>query len=218
MNINGVNSYYKQTFQNSSATSGAEKSEQLETKITSGNKDTIEISANQVNEGKNAYKLTDQSNSTYTQNIETLKSEYDRQVKDFKDMLRKMIAQQSTINGGVTETHFNFSFGVNLDIQYSSSNTQTSDSLSGFGEDDYWGAEQTANRIFDFAVSLAGDNDELLSTLRDSVKEGFNQVEKLFGGAGKLPSVCYDTLDRINELFDQRLQKQDTNAQGKSEI
>lgn len=190
MNINGVNSYYKPAFQNGSSYSGTEKPEQSETKEMSTRKDTLEISA---------------------QSIEELKSEYERQANDFKDMLRKMITRQSTVNGGITATHFNFSFGVNLDIEHTGETTD-SNALSGLGEDDYWGAEKTANRIFDFATSLAGDNDELLSTLKDAVQEGFRQVENMFGGEGKLPSVCYDTLDRINELFDQRLNKQDTES------
>lgn len=182
MNINGVNSYYKPGFQNGSSYSSAEKSEQAESKEISTKKDTLELSAT-----------------------------YERQVNDFKDMLRKMITQQSTVNGGVSATHFNFSFGVNLDIEHSVETPDT-DGLSSLGEEDYWGAEKTANRIFDFATSLAGDNKELLATLKDAVQDGFHQVEKLFGGEGKLPSVCYDTLDRINELFDQKLNQQDTES------
>lgn len=70
---------------------------------------------------------------------------------------------------------------------------------------DFWGADATAQRIFDFAKNLAGDNDELYQTLRDAVDEGFAQAGKLFSkktGEKGLPSVCNDTYDKVMTMFD----------------
>lgn len=69
------------------------------------------------------------------------------------------------------------------------------------GTDDFWGAEATANRILDFAKSLAGDDDEAFATLKDAFESAFGDCEKIWGG--KLPSVCYDTLDKVREGFDE---------------
>lgn len=69
------------------------------------------------------------------------------------------------------------------------------------GTDDFWGAEATANRILDFAKALAGDDDKAFSTLKDAFEKGFGDSEKIWGG--KLPSVCYDTLSKVREGFDE---------------
>lgn len=69
-------------------------------------------------------------------------------------------------------------------------------------DEDYWGAEATAQRIFDFAKNLAGDDDELFDTLKSAFKTGFGQAEGVHGGKGKLPSVCYDTYSKVMDKFD----------------
>jgi hypothetical protein len=65
---------------------------------------------------------------------------------------------------------------------------------------DYWGVEATAERIFTFAKTLAGDNDELFSTMKNAFLKGFN----LAAGAarGRLPDISGQTKARVLELFD----------------
>ncbi len=67
---------------------------------------------------------------------------------------------------------------------------------------DYWGAEATAKRIFDFAKNLAGDDSALADTLKDAFIKGFGLAEKPYGGKGKLPEVCYETYDLVIDMFD----------------
>lgn len=69
-------------------------------------------------------------------------------------------------------------------------------------EEDYWGAEKTANRILDFAKELANGDNEKFDTLKKAFEQGFSESEKYFGGKGKLPSVSYDTYDRVQKGFD----------------
>jgi hypothetical protein len=68
------------------------------------------------------------------------------------------------------------------------------------GSEDFWGAEKTANRILDFAKNLAGNNKEAFAKLKDAFGKAFGECEKIWGGS--LPDVCYDTLDRVNQGFD----------------
>lgn len=71
--------------------------------------------------------------------------------------------------------------------------------------DDYWSADQTAQRIYDFARALAGDDDSKLEELRSAVKEGFRQAGAKFDSSGNmsgLPSVCSDTYTKVMSLFD----------------
>lgn len=69
--------------------------------------------------------------------------------------------------------------------------------------EDYWGAENTSQRIFDFAKNLAGNNDELFDDLKESFIRGFGLAEGDHSGKGSLPSVCYDTYDKVMEKFDE---------------
>lgn len=68
------------------------------------------------------------------------------------------------------------------------------------GSDDFWGAESTANRILDMAKSLVGDDTEAFDEIKGAFEKAFGQCEKIWGG--KLPSVCYDTLNIVREGFD----------------
>ena len=67
-------------------------------------------------------------------------------------------------------------------------------------EDGFWGVKQTSQRIFDFAKSLAGDDVELMEKYQKAVEKGFSQAEDAWGGS--LPSICGDTHEAINKLFD----------------
>ena len=69
-------------------------------------------------------------------------------------------------------------------------------------EEDYWGVEKTANRILDFAKSLANGDESKFNTLKDAFEQGFSETEKFFGGKGKLPTVSYETYDRVQQGFD----------------
>lgn len=71
--------------------------------------------------------------------------------------------------------------------------------------DDYWSADQTAQRIYDFARTLAGDDDSKLETLRKAVQEGFRQAGASFtksSGMKGLPSICQDTYNQVMDKFD----------------
>ncbi len=68
------------------------------------------------------------------------------------------------------------------------------------GENDYWGVDQTAQRIFDFAIALSGNDADKLEMLKGKILQAFGECEQLFGG--QLPNISYKTLDKINTLFD----------------
>lgn len=71
--------------------------------------------------------------------------------------------------------------------------------------DDYWSADSTAQRIYDFARSLAGDDDSKLETLRKAVQTGFKQAGATINSDGSisgLPSICGDTYSKVMDLFD----------------
>ena len=71
--------------------------------------------------------------------------------------------------------------------------------------DDYWSADATAQRIYDFARTLAGDDDSKLEELKAAVDKGFAQAGAAFSkkyGQKGLPSICQDTYKKVMDMFD----------------
>lgn len=86
--------------------------------------------------------------------------------------------------------------------------------------DDYWSADATAQRIYDFARSLAGDDDSKLETLRAAVQKGFKAAGASFSkstGMSGLPSICQDTYGKVMNMFDDwKKESGDTTKSGDS--
>ena len=70
-------------------------------------------------------------------------------------------------------------------------------------EDGYWGVKQTSDRLIDFAVALAGDDDTALNKMKNAFKKGYEKAEKLWGG--ELPEICRNTYDTVLSKFDDLL-------------
>lgn len=71
--------------------------------------------------------------------------------------------------------------------------------------DDYWSADATAERIYNFARTLAGGDNSKLETLRNAVEKGFAQAGAAFSkkyGQSGLPSICQDTYKKVMDMFD----------------
>ncbi len=67
-------------------------------------------------------------------------------------------------------------------------------------DDGYFGVEQTSDRIFEFAVSVAGNDPSRLDAIKEGVEKGFNDAFEAFGGW--LPEISYDTLDTVMSKLD----------------
>jgi len=116
-----------------------------------------------------------------------------RQMKN--DAVRSMV--QSQVSGQVSKNGYKPLFGNNPII----SNALQAAEATSEKYDDYWGVDATADRIFTFAKNLAGDNDEMFQTMKDAFLKGFKQAEGSFSG-GKLPSISYQTKDKVLSMFD----------------
>jgi hypothetical protein len=68
-------------------------------------------------------------------------------------------------------------------------------------EDGYFGVEKTAQRIFDFAVSISGNDPSRIEAIRAGIEDGFAQAEEVWGGA--LPDISYETRDAIMAKLDE---------------
>lgn len=67
-------------------------------------------------------------------------------------------------------------------------------------EDGYYGVKNTAQRLFDFASAYAGDDVERMKKMQAAVEKGFKQAQDAWGG--ELPGISKDTLNAVNQMFD----------------
>ncbi len=68
-------------------------------------------------------------------------------------------------------------------------------------EDGYWGISKTAQRLFDFASALAGDDPEKMKEMQAAMEQGFKEATGAWGD--ELPEICKNTFDAANKMFDE---------------
>jgi len=68
-------------------------------------------------------------------------------------------------------------------------------------DDGEYGIENTANRIFEFAKAISGNDKTKINELKSAIEQGYKAAEKAFGG--ELPEICKKTLERTMEKLDQ---------------
>ncbi|OGQ99329.1 MAG: hypothetical protein A2521_14830 [Deltaproteobacteria bacterium RIFOXYD12_FULL_57_12] len=68
-------------------------------------------------------------------------------------------------------------------------------------DDGYFGVEQTSERIFQFAISLAGNDASRIEQVRQGIETGFKQAEEIWGGS--LPEISYQTMDAVMAKLDE---------------
>ncbi len=142
--------------------------------------------------------------------VDKLIAESNSKISAFKEMLQTLLAKQADRNGGVISSEKtgmealleNATVGEDGMVHFNREDVEAA-GLGEFDENGYWGVEQTAQRIFDMAIAFAGNDENLLAKMKDSISQAFGEVEDLFGGEGKLPDVSYRTRDRINEMFEE---------------
>lgn len=130
--------------------------------------------------------------NTYTKGVKTEnagKSALNIKNEGMKDMVAQLLGQAKSGAGkdkGLTLDSILRSFDI--------------EPIESDGSEDFWGADKTAERILDFAKSLAKDDPESFKKVKDAFEKGFRESEKIWGE--KLPDVSYQTLDKVRQGFD----------------
>ncbi|MBN2799852.1 MAG: hypothetical protein JXX28_11965 [Deltaproteobacteria bacterium] len=68
-------------------------------------------------------------------------------------------------------------------------------------EDGYWGADQTSDRIVEFAKGMIGGDPARAEEVRAGLEKGFSQAKEAFGGT--LPEVSEQTIAATLSKFDE---------------
>lgn len=67
-------------------------------------------------------------------------------------------------------------------------------------DDGYFGVDNTAERIFQFAVGISGGSPDRLDAIKEGINNGFQEALDAFGG--ELPDISYDTFDAVMNKLD----------------
>jgi hypothetical protein len=204
--MSGINPLYD-SYTNApvNSRSSAKVKETKNDKDTAKADKTAEKAAEKSAKRTDSFERTDSSvkNNTYTKGIATEhagKSALQMKNEGMKDMVAQLLGQATNVSGnkqGLTLESIMKSY----DLDYIESD----------GSEDFWGAEKTANRILDFAKSLAGNDPKNIEKLKDAFEKGFGECKKIWGG--DLPGVCGETADLVRKGFDDWANEVSANTQ-----
>lgn len=190
MKVSDLSNYGQKTekVSRAGAVSLSEAAEEKKAVAEKASVDTYEASERNEEEKVNTYKgnvaLADQ-----------LKAEQAQLQERFLNTVRSTITQQGMAaaqGDGIWKMIAQGNFTVDAALQ--------ADAKNAVSIDGYWGVDQTAQRILDFAQALAGTDPEMASVVKEAFLKGYRQAEEAWGGS--LPDICGQTYNKVLELFD----------------
>lgn len=188
MNVNtalGIKTTYKET-------NLKPKSNETETKTPKKDESGVVYEKSEVSTAKATYSINKMSPEDRANLVEKLKQEELNRRSQLSDLVQRMLTGQA----GKSNLASLFS-PENLKNVSEADILQAKEDIS---EDGYWGVKQTSQRLFDFASALAGDDVEKMKKMQEAMEKGFKLATKAWGE--ELPSICKDTIDAANKLFD----------------
>ncbi|MDR1701966.1 MAG: hypothetical protein LBR56_04255 [Sporomusaceae bacterium] len=132
--------------------------------------------------------------------IAKLKQEVDANFNYLKNIVEGLITKQGKKINSFAD------FGDIIrgkDVLFADAET-ISKAKADIADDGYWGVDQTAGRILDFAKALIGDDISKLPEIRDAVEQGFAAAKQALGlkKDENLPDISMRTYDKIMATFD----------------
>ena len=191
--LNSINGGYSPA--NAGKAYGKQKTDKVEDSAKKTSSAAEEKSAEKASEKRtDKFERSDSSvkNNTYTKGIATEhagKSALNIKNEGMKNMVSQLLGQAANSSGkkeGLTLESIMKSYGL--------------DYIESDGSEDFWGAEKTANRILDFAKSLAGNDPDNFAKVKDAFEKGFGECSGIWGG--DLPDVCNQTAELVRKGFD----------------
>lgn len=77
-------------------------------------------------------------------------------------------------------------------------------------DEGFFGVTKTAERIANFVLSGAGDDEDKLRAGREGILRGFKEAEQMWGG--KLPEISYQTIQKATDAIDEKLSSLNANV------
>jgi len=127
--------------------------------------------------------------------IQRLKAEVERRSQSLRELVQRMLLKQGQVYTESTDIYALLREGK-LEVDPETAKQAQAE----IAEDGYWGVKQTSERLVSFAIALTGGDPSKADEMIAAVKKGFEEAEKTWGG--KLPDICYQTLDAAIEKLE----------------
>ena len=88
--------------------------------------------------------------------------------------------------------------------------TNAEDAAKAVSDEGEWGVKAVADRIFDLASTIAGNDSDKLAKMRAAVEDGFKQAGVTWSnatGLDEMPEITSKTYDEIMSRFDKRAEE-----------
>ncbi len=152
--------------------------------------------------------------------INKMKEDAELHYKELIESVRNMISQQG-LKAGALPKELEFFDKIPKTIEelrnadgYKAENEFKVQDLN--DPNNYWSAEQTSDRIVEFAKQISGGDTEKLELLKGAIEKGFSIVESYFD---EMPSITGKTHDLIMEKLDKWANpKQDEEPKDEKEV
>jgi len=137
--------------------------------------------------------ITSFSGKIEFEDFEKIKEKSNNDIEAFKKFIDKIFSYQG--NHAIKSKKTVTSIKIKIKTENVEETENNESKITG-----YWSAEETSQRILDFAKKISGNNPEKFDMLINSFKEGFEEAKKCFGG--ELPGVCNETYDLVIKGFE----------------
>ncbi|MBE5937759.1 MAG: hypothetical protein E7265_06985 [Lachnospiraceae bacterium] len=130
--------------------------------------------------------------------VKQLKAEQERRQQQFIALVRDMISKQGkTFAGAQDDSIWKFLASGDFEVDAETKAQAQAD----IAEDGYWGVTQTSERIFDFAMALAGDDEKAMHKMQKAFEKGFKEATGAWGK--ELPEISQKTYDAVQKKFEE---------------
>lgn len=128
--------------------------------------------------------------------VKQLKADQESRQQQLTSLVQQMMTKQAT-----TYTNANDMWKFLAKGDFTVDAQTKLQAQKGIAEDGYYGVQQTADRLFDFASALAGDDVDKMKKMQTAMQKGFDQATKAWGQ--KLPDISQKTMDAANKKFEE---------------
>lgn len=192
MNVNGVSSSTSAYAAYSSTAAKASKASDAAAASSKAVNETGVVYEPSADAQTQAKATTKQDRSAI---IQQLKAENQARVNQMTQLVQDMLAKQGNAYGAANGI-WKFLAGGNFTVDAQTRAQAQAD----IAEDGYWGVNQTSSRIYDFAMALAGDDEEKMKEMQKAFQKGYDMAAKKWGG--ELPEISQKTYDAVNQKFE----------------
>lgn len=197
--VNSVNQTYVPSYESTSTSKETEK-----TQNTAALTGAVYEKSSSDSSKKATYANNKMSAEKRAEIVKQMKADQEQRQSKLMDIVNSMITDQAK---KFTQADDNF-WKTLASGKFTVDAKTKQEAQEAISEDGYYGVEKTAQRIFDFASALAGDDVDKMKDMQAAFEKGFKQATKSWGK--DLPSISGQTKDRVNEMFDQYYSSKNT--------